>query len=54
MLVTGGEPMRHEIGRILETLGNGPFIFNLGHGIIPATPPDHVAELAEFVRSWRA
>ncbi|HJP21210.1 MAG TPA: uroporphyrinogen decarboxylase [Alphaproteobacteria bacterium] len=54
MLVTGGEPMRREMGRILETLGSGPFIFNLGHGIIPATPPEHVAELADFVRSWRA
>ena len=54
MLITGGAAMRREIGGILETLGKGPFIFNLGHGIVPATPPEHVAELAEFVRSWRA
>ncbi len=54
MLVTGGEPMRREMERILKTLGSGPFVFNLGHGIVPATPPEHVAELAEFVRSWPA
>ncbi len=31
-----------------------PFIFNLGHGIVPETPPENVARLVEFVRSWRS
>jgi uroporphyrinogen decarboxylase len=35
-------------------LAGGPFIFNLGHGIVPATPPEHVARLVEFVRGWRS
>ncbi|HRQ15409.1 MAG TPA: uroporphyrinogen decarboxylase family protein, partial [Promineifilum sp.] len=26
-------------------------IFNLGHGIVPQTPPEHVARLVERVRS---
>ena len=30
-----------------------PFIFNLGHGILPATPPQHVALLVERVRASR-
>lgn len=28
-----------------------PFIFNLGHGIIPSTPPEHVEALSEAVKA---
>ncbi len=51
LLLGGGEAMDREISRILERLGGGPFIFNLGHGIIKETPPEHVARLVEAVRS---
>lgn len=50
MLMTGGAAMRVAIDRILDVLGGGPFVFNLGHGILPATPPEHVAELAARLR----
>ena len=53
-VVVGGEAMRRQAARILDMLGRGPFVFNLGHGVLPETPPDHVGELAELVRSWRA
>lgn len=53
LLVAGGAEMRAHAHRILETLGKGPFIFNLGHGIVPQTPPEHVAELVELVKAWR-
>jgi uroporphyrinogen decarboxylase len=52
-LVAGGAAMERDATRILETLGGGPFIFNLGHGVLPETPPDHVARLCELVRNWR-
>ncbi len=52
MLVAGGQALEQETIRILETLAGGPFIFNLGHGILPETPPEHVARLAELVRGW--
>ena len=29
--------------RSVAALGGGPFIFNLGHGVLPETPPEHVA-----------
>jgi uroporphyrinogen decarboxylase len=53
MLLVGGKPMIEEARRILETLGAGPHVFNLGHGVLPETPPQNVAELAEFLRRWR-
>ncbi len=52
LLVIGGKPMEDAVLRILKALGRGPFIFNLGHGIVPETPPDHVARLAEMIRAW--
>ena len=49
-LVIGGDGMRDAARRIIESLGGGPFIFNLGHGVLPETPPDHVAELINILR----
>jgi len=54
LLVEGGEAMRQGAERILRILGNGPFVFNLGHGVLPDTPPEHVAELVDLVRGWKA
>lgn len=40
--------------RILEAVGDRPgFIFNLGHGILPETPVDHVLALVDFVHGWK-
>ncbi len=33
-----------------DALRGRAHIFNLGHGILPHTPPDHVAELVAAVR----
>jgi len=49
-LVAGGESLRRETARILAALGEGPFVFNLGHGIVPDTPPEHVAALVAQIR----
>ena len=53
MLVEGGTPMIKAARRILNALASGPFIFNLGHGIVPQTPPAHVAALVDEVHRWR-
>ena len=53
MLVQGGAPMIEATRRILDALVPGPFVFNLGHGIAPQTPPAHVAALVEEVHRWR-
>jgi uroporphyrinogen decarboxylase len=53
VLVRGGEEMREAVLAILEILGRGPFIFNLGHGVVPETPVENVLQLAATVRAWR-
>lgn len=52
LLVVGGEPMRREARAILDALRGGAHIFNLGHGIVPETPPEHVEELSNLVRAY--
>jgi uroporphyrinogen decarboxylase len=49
-VVAGGRAMTGEVAAILDAMRGRPFIFNLGHGIVPQTPPQHVAELLELVR----
>jgi len=49
-LEAGGAAMRAATQTILAAMRGRPFVFNLGHGIVPSTPPDHVAELVALVR----
>ena len=49
-LVVGGRALEQGVDRILEALGHGPFIFNLGHGVVPQTPPEHVQALIDRIR----
>lgn len=51
LLIMGGDPMRAEIDRICDALDQGPFVFNLGHGITPRTPPENVAELVRHIHA---
>jgi uroporphyrinogen decarboxylase len=51
-LVAGGAVLREATLDILRVLADAPFIFNLGHGVVPQTPPEHVAQLADLIRGW--
>jgi uroporphyrinogen decarboxylase len=53
VLLAGGGPMEQEVARLVETLGDGPYVFNLGHGVLPETPPENVARLVERVRAGK-
>lgn len=53
LLLEGGREMEDNILRILRDAGDAPFIFNLGHGVIKETPPEHVAKLSEIVKGYR-
>lgn len=50
-LVAGGPALANEAHAILDAVRRRPFVFNLGHGIVPQTPPEHVAALLEIVRA---
>ena len=49
-MVTGGPAMAEDIRRIVRAFGDGPHIFNLGHGITPDADPDNVARMIALVR----
>jgi uroporphyrinogen decarboxylase len=48
------EELETQVHAILARVGGRPgHIFNLGHGILPATPPGHVRAVVDMVRAWR-
>jgi len=53
LLVGGGVEMEHQATKIVAALENKPFIFNLGHGILPQTPPQNVARLVKLIREGK-
>ena len=52
LLVKGGKDMLKAAEKIITTLGPR-HIFNLGHGVVPQTPPENVAELVNFVQGYK-
>lgn len=53
LLVAGGDQLDRRVDQIVETMAGIPFVFNLGHGIVPQTPPEHVDRLVKRVRMQR-
>jgi uroporphyrinogen decarboxylase len=53
LLVSGGSDMKRQATRILTALAGHPFIFNLGHGVLPQTPPENIVRLLKLVRETR-
>ncbi|MFZ0237303.1 MAG: uroporphyrinogen decarboxylase family protein, partial [Xanthobacteraceae bacterium] len=49
-LLVGGRALDRSVDRIMENFKAGPFIFNLGHGVLPDTPVAHVEQLVARVR----
>ena len=50
-LVAGGAALSLEAAAVLQAAKGRPHIFNLGHGIVPQTPPAHVAALLTQIRA---
>jgi uroporphyrinogen decarboxylase len=51
-LLGNNKKMFNEAKKYLNFFKNKPYIFNLGHGILPKTKPENVKRLVEFVRSY--
>ncbi len=50
-LLVGGSSLDRSVDRIMENFKAGPFIFNLGQGVLPDTPVAHVEQLVARVRA---
>jgi uroporphyrinogen decarboxylase len=50
-LLAGGEALDREVDDVMTQLAGKPLIFNLGHGILPATPLAHVERMLKRVRA---
>jgi uroporphyrinogen decarboxylase len=50
VLRAGGKALDVAVDSIIAALAGGPFIFNLGHGILPDTPIAHVEQMLKRVR----
>jgi uroporphyrinogen decarboxylase len=50
LLLAGGDQLEIRAREIVDALSDGPHVFNLGHGILPQTPLEHVERLIKAVR----
>jgi uroporphyrinogen decarboxylase len=51
LLLEGGEKLKQATLSILKALPTR-HIFNLGHGVLKETPPDHIVQLTKIIREW--
>ena len=49
LLLLGGNPLAEAVGTLRRTMRGRAWVFNLGHGVVPETPPEHVAALAQLL-----
>jgi len=51
-LVSGGEVLDRAVDHVMGPMKGLRHILNLGHGIVPETPPDHVTRLIARARQF--
>ena len=53
ILLTNKETLKKETTKYLEIFKNHPYIFNLGHGVLPETNPEMVEYLVKIVKDYK-
>jgi uroporphyrinogen decarboxylase len=54
VLMAGGETLDRAVDEVMAAFAEAPFIFNLGHGILPQTPIAHVERMLVRLRGLKA
>jgi uroporphyrinogen decarboxylase len=54
LLRAGGPELTRRVDTLLRQWAGGPYIFNLGHGVLPDTPLDNIQAVVSQVTGWRA
>ena len=52
ILLEKEEKMIHAASKYIQTFKDIPYVFNLGHGLLPETDPDRVEKLVKFYRNF--
>ena len=52
-LLGSEDEMINQAKKYLDAFKNTPYIFNLGHGLLPETDPENLKKLINFVRNYR-
>ena len=52
VLLTNKTQLKKEVNKYLDIFKDHPYVFNLGHGILPETKIDMVEELVKIVRDF--
>ena len=53
VLLNSEKEIYTEAKKYLDTFKNLPYIFNLGHGLVPETNPDKLEKLIKFIREYK-
>ena len=53
ILLTDGETLKKEVEKYLSIFKDHPYVFNLGHGILPETKIEMVENLIKIVRNFK-
>jgi len=53
ILLTDKDNLKKEANKYLEIFKDHPYIFNLGHGVLPETNPEMVEYLVNIVKDYK-